>query len=283
MIAGASRPAPAGRAPAADAAEWFVRLAFDGSPGMARLRAYAAGLREARGGDGLFALILDDAMRITGADLGNVQLVDPGTGALRIVAESGFCAEFLEHFTAVEDTGAACGRAAATGTQTLIADVATDPGFAPHRTAAAAAGFRSVQSTPLTDHTGRLVGMVSTHFRGPAPAPPGLELMADYGRLGGEAVARWLRGRGVDLGSAGSAPGPRPEPGPGPDGAVLSEIAGLVIERVLSAGLDLAEVRSLLGDAPIRRRADAAAAELDRVIREIRLAVQTGSAAPARE
>lgn len=38
--------------------------------------------------------------------------------------------------------------------QTVVADVRSDPGFAPHREIAAA-GFRAVQSTPLTHYAGR--------------------------------------------------------------------------------------------------------------------------------
>ena len=45
------------------------------------------------------------------------------------------------------------------GAQLVISDVTTDPGFGPHREIAAASGFRAVQSTPLIDEAGRLVGV----------------------------------------------------------------------------------------------------------------------------
>jgi hypothetical protein len=57
------------------------------------------------------------------------------------------------------------------GTQTVVFGVRTDPDFAPHREIAAAAGFRAVQSTPLVDHSGTLVGMLSTHYRRPGRPP----------------------------------------------------------------------------------------------------------------
>jgi len=63
-----------------------------------------------------------------------------------IVAQSGFSSEFLEYFAVVDGGGAAFGRAAGTGAQAVIVDVRTDPGSAPHREVAAAAGFRAVQS-----------------------------------------------------------------------------------------------------------------------------------------
>jgi GAF domain-containing protein len=117
--------------------------------------------------DSLLPKILEGAMSLTSADFGDVQLFDPATGALRIVAHSGFDSEFLDYFSVVDDAGAACGRAAMNGGQVMIADVDEDPGYAPHRGIAAATGFRAVQSTPLTDGSGQLVGMVSTLFRRP--------------------------------------------------------------------------------------------------------------------
>jgi GAF domain-containing protein len=53
----------------------------------------------------------------------------------------------------------------AAGVQTVIVDVQRDPMFAPHREIAAGSRFRAVQSTPLVDHNGRLLGVISTHYR----------------------------------------------------------------------------------------------------------------------
>jgi PAS domain-containing protein len=50
-------------------------------------------------------------------------------------------------------------------TRVVIKDVEKDARFAPHRHVARAAGFRAVQSTPLVSREGRLLGMISTHFR----------------------------------------------------------------------------------------------------------------------
>ena len=49
----------------------------------------------------------------------------------------------------------------------MIEDVETDEPFAPLRPVARAAGYRAVQSTPLCGRDGRLLGMLSTHFRSP--------------------------------------------------------------------------------------------------------------------
>lgn len=147
--------------------------------------------------------VLSFGLELLRADRGNVQLVDPATGALRIAAQRGFGAEFLDYFAVVADGGSACGRAARRAAQVVIADVATDPGFAPHREIAWASGFRAVQSTPLIDRSGRLVGMVSTHYPRPVSLPGReLQIMARFGAL----IGAWL---GPLLDAAQPAPGPQ--------------------------------------------------------------------------
>jgi len=45
--------------------------------------------------------VLDAAIALLDADMGNVQLFDPQTRRLRIVAQRGFREDFLEHFRGV--------------------------------------------------------------------------------------------------------------------------------------------------------------------------------------
>jgi hypothetical protein len=158
--------------------------------GMRRLHKLTKDLRSISRLDSLLPAVLAGALSLMKADLGNIQLVDPATGALRIVTQAGFGPEFLEHFAVVGDgDGSACARAATQCAQTVVTDVRSDPDFAPHRDIAAASGFRGVQSTPLVDHAGHLIGMVSTHFRRPhRPSDRELRTMELYGDLAGEAV-----------------------------------------------------------------------------------------------
>jgi GAF domain-containing protein len=131
---------------------------------------------------------LEDALSLLHADRGNVQIVDPVTGSLVLVMQAGFSDEFLEYFAVVKDDGSACGRTASQHAQTVIGDVNTDPGFAPHREIAAASRFRAVQSTPLVDQSGQLVGVLSTHYRRPyLPPARDLGLMRRLGELIGQA------------------------------------------------------------------------------------------------
>jgi hypothetical protein len=112
--------------------------------------------------------ILSTELRIHGADLGNIQLLDPDAGNLAIIAQRGFGLDFLEHFEAVTwDDESACARAMRAREPVVIRDVTTDPLFTNHRSIAAAAGFRSVQSTPLLNRDGSLLGILSMHFRRP--------------------------------------------------------------------------------------------------------------------
>jgi hypothetical protein len=173
------------------AERYAARARFDlDEPEAARwLYALAKNLREARGSGVLLSRALDEVLAVSGANRGNVQILNPATGSLRIVAQHGFAAEFLEYFAVVDDRGSACGRAASTRAQIVIPDVSLDPGFAAHRDIAAASGFRAVQSTPLIDLSGRMVGVVSTHYPRPFQPPDrDLRILSRIGELIGEVL-----------------------------------------------------------------------------------------------
>jgi PAS domain S-box-containing protein len=134
---------------------------------MARLQELSTRLVQAGDSTSLLEEIVDAAIAITAADMGNVQLLDQGTGTLKIVASRGFEAPFLEFFTAVHRGDASCGAAMQSAERVVVEDVTTSPVFAgtPALDAVLAAGVRAVQSTPLLCRSGRLVGILSTHYR----------------------------------------------------------------------------------------------------------------------
>ena len=112
--------------------------------------------------------ILDAGISLLGADMGNIQLLNPQKQALEIVAHRGFGPDFLARFrdvTTMDSTS--CGRCLRTGERIILEDVNKDAEFATHRAAAAAAGYRAVQSTPLFGADGKPIGIFSTHFREP--------------------------------------------------------------------------------------------------------------------
>ncbi len=109
--------------------------------------------------------MLPAAIELVGADKGNIQLLDPDTNVLRIVAQHGFEQNFLHHFREVSlDDCSACARAWHENARLIVEDIEQDEAFAPLRPVMRAAGVRSVISTPLVSPEGKLLGVISTHF-----------------------------------------------------------------------------------------------------------------------
>lgn len=135
-------------------------------------RVYRLSAQLLRPGDlkSAFELILNGAMEIVGASMGNIQMYDRGRHTLHIVTQRGFTQEFLDCFREVtSEHPSACGRAMAARERLVIEDVNVDRDYTPYRSIAASAGYRAVQSTPLISRDGELLGIVSTHFREPRP------------------------------------------------------------------------------------------------------------------
>jgi len=118
--------------------------------------------------------LLDLTIAHTAADFGDVQLYDPSTHSLKIVAHKGFKEDFLDYFETVRcDTSCSCGAAMTSRSRVVVTDIASDPVFAGEaREMLLHSDVRSVQSTPLMDPRGRFIGMVSTHYRRPEGPTP---------------------------------------------------------------------------------------------------------------
>lgn len=140
----------------------------------------------------MLSTLLDRAVEMTGADMGNIQLFDPKLGALRIAEERGFRASFLEFFDSVHDGHAACGTAMRNRAQVVVEDVTESTIFVgtPALEVLLDSGVRSVQSTPLVGSNGRVLGMISTHWRRPRPTVD-LKLL----RIFGSTAAGWVEHR----------------------------------------------------------------------------------------
>jgi len=209
-----------------------VRFVLDEPNAARRLHDLTKDLRGVPRLSRLLPRVLGGAMALVGGDVGDIQIVDPATGSLRLVTQAGFGPEFCEYSAVVDDGHSACGRAARQGAQTAIADVRTDPGFAPHREIAAASGFRRVQSTPLARRR-RLPGRHGLDAL-PPPAPPVRARPADDGAL------RRFRRRGGH-----PAPGPIVVARPGRPGSDL----GPARSRSRPGGQRVGPVRAV-GDGP---------------------------------
>ena len=156
---------------------------------VARANAAAArrAMSDASRSETILQMALDAAMKASQADMGNVQLA--GADGLRIVAERGFRHEFLDFFARVDDATSACGRALRDGRSIVVEDVARDPAFAGTEAllVVQAAGVIAVQSTPLVGPSGRILGVLSTHYR--APGGPRHKELACIAAIASDAAA----------------------------------------------------------------------------------------------
>lgn len=112
--------------------------------------------------------IVDTAVAIADADKGNIQLFDPASGSLTIVAQKGFPEDFLNFFGTVRDIASTSGVAMHEKRQIIVDDVLTsDIVGQPAQKASLDAGVRGVVSTPLISSKGDLLGILSTHYARP--------------------------------------------------------------------------------------------------------------------
>jgi PAS domain S-box-containing protein len=126
--------------------------------------------------------VLDAAIAFGAADSGSVQLLNHA-GQLELIAWSNLGPEAVEHWRKVSPgSPSTCGSALRDGRRTIVTDSETDAalevldaeGVRQYRRF----GIRAVQSTPLVTREGRLVGMLSTHWREPhAPDERELRLL----------------------------------------------------------------------------------------------------------
>ena len=160
---------------------------------MKRLQELSTRLVKHGDGAGLLPEIVDAAIGITAADMGNVQLYDGASDSLRIVASRGFRPEDLELFAVIRRGESTCGTALERGERVVVGDVTASPIFAgkPILGAILAAGIRALQSTPLISRSGRLVGMLSTHYRSPrSPAERDLHILDLVARQAADWIER---------------------------------------------------------------------------------------------
>ena len=129
---------------------------------------------------GCLGEILKVAIEISGADRGDIQLLDAESGKLTLATQSGFEEPFLEFSANVDDESPACGLAMQSHQRVVVEDIAESEIFAgkPSLQVMLDAGVRAVQSTPLISSGGTLLGMISTLFEDPRrPTEQELRLM----------------------------------------------------------------------------------------------------------
>jgi PAS domain S-box-containing protein len=139
----------------------------------------------------LLSEILDAAIDIAHADMGNIQLFHGD--ALKIVVHRGFHAPFLDFFNSVNQGHAACGTALRDAQRVIVEDVTKSPIFIGSQALKVMldAGVRAVQSTPFIDQSGQVLGIFSTHYRtARRPLDSELRTLDVLARLAAELIKR---------------------------------------------------------------------------------------------
>ena len=144
--------------------------------------------------DAVYEQILDAAITVMRSDMASMQMLDRDQNALRLLAWKGFdpaSAAFWEWVCA--DAGSACGVAWRMGERVIVPDVERCEFIAGTQDLKyyRLSGIKAVQSTPLVSRHGRLIGMLSTHWRTPhQPAERELRLLDVLARQATDLVER---------------------------------------------------------------------------------------------
>jgi PAS domain S-box-containing protein len=135
--------------------------------------------------------VVDVAIAISGADFGNIQLLNTNSSDLKIAAQRGFPQWWLDFWETTSVGQGTCGTALERGERVIVEDVEQSPVFlgTPALDIQRRVGVRAVQSTPLVSRSGKPVGIFSTHFRKPhRPTERVLQLLDLLARQGADII-----------------------------------------------------------------------------------------------
>lgn len=173
-------------APDAQAPHWAPSRRRGPEPPMPALRAGGAG----RAGYGaVLKAALDRTLHLTGAEMGNVQVVESGT--LRMERHTGLDRHFTDYFAFVGTSTTSCAQAAEEVRQVTVKDVAASDIFDEgSRRTILEAGSQACHSVPLLGPNGEVRGMISSHHERPLHdlSPDRLGALHELGRQ----VGLWL-------------------------------------------------------------------------------------------
>src|SRR5579871_5961965 len=147
--------------------------------------------------DALYAKLVDAAATIMHSDFATMQILYPDRGPkgeLRLLASRGLGPEGKKVWEWVTfDTDSTCGQALRTGKRAIAPNVETSEFLAgtPGMAALLDAGIRAAQSTPLFSRSGKLLGMISSHWRQPhTPTERDLRLLDILARQAADLIER---------------------------------------------------------------------------------------------
>lgn len=159
-----------------------------------RLQRISTQLIGADDADSLNHQLLDAAVSIMNADMGNMRLFHPEQSELQLLAWKGLDPEGAAFWEWIGlDSGSASGEALRLGKRVLVPNIEACPFMAgtSDLDAYRQAGIRAVQSTPLFSRSGRMLGMLSTHWRQPhQPRERELRLLDVLARQAADLIER---------------------------------------------------------------------------------------------
>ncbi len=135
-----------------------------------QLQRISSQLIEWENAEAIYDKIVDAAIALMRSQAASIQLLDPETEELRLLAWKGFHPDSAKHWERVSiKSGTSCGAALRYGERTVVPDVNRaeilqgSDSLAHYRLS----GIVAIQSTPLISRGGRKVGMLSTHWSHP--------------------------------------------------------------------------------------------------------------------
>jgi PAS domain S-box-containing protein len=144
--------------------------------------------------DSLYVRVLDAAIGLMSADMGSMQRFCPERNELHLLAWKGFHPESAAFWEWVRlDSASTCGAALSAGHRVTVPDVEACSLMAgtADLDAYRRSDIRAVQSTPLVSRFGRVLGMISTHWREPhQPAERALRLLDVLARQAADLIER---------------------------------------------------------------------------------------------
>ncbi|MES2606705.1 MAG: ATP-binding protein [Pseudomonadota bacterium] len=144
--------------------------------------------------DTLYQKLVDAAVAVMQSDFGSLQMYYPERGELRLLAASGLnqaAKDFWEWVRA--DNGSTCSVAMRTGQRFICSDLHSSDYVkgTPDHAMFVAGGVRAAQSTPLYSRSGKLLGMISTHWlRHHTPSDRDLRLLDILARQAADLIER---------------------------------------------------------------------------------------------
>jgi two-component system, chemotaxis family, CheB/CheR fusion protein len=114
-----------------------------------------------------FGKIVEAAIAMTGADFGNVQIIDPQS--YHIVAHRGLPQWWIDYWNEVYEGEGALGKAHEIRERIIVEDIEQSPIFTgkPALEIQIKAGVRAIVSTPIFGRLGNPIGMLSVYFKTP--------------------------------------------------------------------------------------------------------------------